>query len=214
MRRVRRGRFISFEGGEGTGKSTQLRLLAERLRAQGLAVETTREPGGSPGAEELRRLLLNGAADRWSPLAEALLMNAARTDHLERTIRPALARGDWVLCDRFADSTRAYQGAAGGVDDAFLRALERQVTKGAKPDLTLMLDAPAALGLARAAARAGGEARFESKGLAFHEALRAAFRRIAAEESGRCVLIDAAAPVEAVAAQVEEAVRARLLQPA
>jgi dTMP kinase len=207
---VSRGRFITFEGGEGTGKSTQLRRLVERLRADGREVVATREPGGSEGAEQLRALLLNGAVDRWSPLAEALMLNAARADHLDTMIRPALARGAWVVCDRFADSTRAYQGAAGGVDPQLLEVLERAVVADTRPDLTLVLDAPAELGLARAAARAGGEARFEAKGLEFHKRLREAFRRIAATEPERCVLIDADQSVESVAAAVSAALLERL----
>lgn len=209
-----RGRFITFEGGEGTGKSTQIRRLAERLSAAGREIATTREPGGSPGAESVRRLLVEGAADRWSPLSEALLLNAARADHLETLIRPALARGAWVLSDRFADSTRAYQGAAGGLEPAFLRVLEAAVVGDTRPDLTLVLDAPAALGLERAAARAGGEARFESKGVAFHERLRAGYRDIAAAEPDRCIVIDAAASPDAVALAVWTVVERRLGVPA
>ena len=205
-----RGRFITFEGGEGAGKSTQLKRLAARLSAQGRPVVTTREPGGSPGAESIRSLVLNGAADRWSPVTETLLMYAARRDHLERVIRPALDRGDWVVCDRFADSTRAYQGAAGGTDPALIDALERYVLEDVRPDLTLVFDLPPEMGLARAQARAGAEMRFESKGLAFHERLRAAFRAIAAAEPDRCVLIDAAAPMDEVEAACWRAVSDRL----
>jgi dTMP kinase len=211
---VSRGRFITFEGGEGTGKSTQIRRLAEQLTAAGREVVVTREPGGSPGAEQIRDLLVNGPADRWSPLSEALLLNAARAHHLETRIRPALARGAWVLSDRFADSTRAYQGAAGGVDPAFLARLEAEVVGDTRPDLTLMLDAPAELGLARAADRAGGEARFESKGLAFHQWLREGYRALAAAEPERCVVIDAAQGMEAVAEAIWRAVEARLGAPA
>jgi dTMP kinase len=211
---VSRGRFITFEGGEGTGKSTQIRRLAERLTSAGLETVLTREPGGSPGAEQIRDLLVNGPADRWSPLSEALLLNAARAHHLETRIRPALARGAWVLSDRFADSTRAYQGAAGGVDPAFLARLEAEVVGDTRPDLTLMLDAPAELGLARAADRAGGEARFESKGLAFHQWLREGYRALAAAEPERCVVIDAAQGMEAVAEAIWRAVEARLGAPA
>lgn len=185
------GLFITFEGGEGAGKSTQVRRLAERLRAAGHQVVTTREPGGSPGAEAIRDLLVNGDADRWSPLTEALLMNAARRDHVERVIAPALERGAVVLCDRFADSTRAYQGAGGGVDPGFLRALEAAVVGETRPDLTLILDLPVAEGLGRAAGRGGGEARFEAKGLAFHERLRAAYLDIARAEPARCAVIAA-----------------------
>jgi dTMP kinase len=206
---VTRGRFITFEGGEGAGKSTQLKRLAERLRAQGLEVVATREPGGSPGAEAIRELVLNGSADRWSPVTETLLMYAARRDHIERVIGPALARGAWVVCDRFADSTRAYQGAAGGTDPALIAALEAQVLDDARPDLTLVFDLDPEAGLARAHAR-GGELRFEAKGLAFHQRLREGFLAIARDEPRRCAVIDATAPIEAVEAAVWEMVRTRL----
>jgi dTMP kinase len=206
---VARGRFITFEGGEGAGKSTQLGRLAERLRARGLDVVATREPGGSPGAEAIRELVLNGAADRWSPVTETLLMYAARRDHIERVIAPALARGAWVVCDRFADSTRAYQGAGGGADPALIAALEASVLGEARPDLTLVFDLPPEVGLARAQAR-GGEMRFESKGLAFHARLREGFLAIARDEPARCVLVDAAAAMDAVEAAVWAAVSARL----
>ena len=205
-----RGRFITFEGGEGAGKSTQARRLAAALRAQGLEVVETREPGGSPGAEAIRALLVRGEAERWTPTADALLMYAARSDHLDRVIRPALARGAWVVCDRFADSTRAYQGVGGGVSPAMVEALEAGVVGADWPDLTLIFDLPAAAGLARAGDRGGAEARFEAKGLAFHEKLRRAFLDIAAREPDRCVVIDAAHAVDAVEAAVREAVRSRL----
>lgn len=204
-----RGRFITFEGGEGAGKSTQARRLVARLEGSGQTVLLTREPGGSPGAESLRRLLVEGEADRWSPTAETLLMYAARADHLERTIRPALAKGAWVVCDRFLDSTRAYQGAGGGVPAALIDQLERSVVGEDRPDLTLVFDLPAAEGLVRAAGR-GGDARFEAKGLAFHERLRLAFRDIAAADSSRCVMIDAAQAEAAVEAAVWAAVTGRL----
>ena len=204
-----RGRFITLEGGEGAGKSTQLGRLGERLRSLGLEVVATREPGGSPGAEAIRELVLNGAADRWSPVTETLLMYAARRDHIERVIAPALARGAWVVCDRFADSTRAYQGAGGGVAPGLIAALEAEVLGEARPDLTLVFDLPPEAGLARAQAR-GGEMRFESKGLDFHARLRAGFLRIAAEEPERCVIIDATADMDAVEAAVRAAVAARL----
>ena len=193
-----RGRFISFEGGEGAGKSTQVKRLAVRLEAGGREVVLTREPGGSPGAEAIRDIVLRGDADRWSPVTETLLMYAARRDHIERVIRPALARGAWVVCDRFADSTRAYQGAAGGTDPALIAALETYILEEVRPDLTLVFDLPAEVGLARADARAGAEMRFESKGLAFHERLRDGFRAIAAAEPERCALIDAAADIDSV----------------
>ena len=201
-----RGCFITFEGGEGAGKSTQIRRLAERLRADARDVVLTREPGGSPGAESIRELLLNGAVDRWSPLTEALLMNAARRDHIERVIAPALARGAVVLCDRFADSTRAYQGAGGAVDPNVIAQLEAAVVGEMRPDLTLIFDLPVAEGLRRALSRNGGEERFEAKGEAFHERLRAAYLDIARSEPDRCVVIDAAASLDAVEAAIATAV--------
>lgn len=205
-----RGRFITFEGGEGAGKSTQVQRLAARLRGEGREVVTTREPGGSPGAESIRDIVLRGDADRWSPTTETLLMYAARRDHVERVIRPAIGRGAWVICDRFADSTRAYQGAAGGVDPAFISALETYILEETRPDLTLVFDLPAEVGLERAHARAGAEMRFESKGMAFHERLRAGFQAIAAAEPGRCAVIDATASMDAVEAAVWDAIQARL----
>ena len=203
---MQRGRFITLEGGEGAGKSTQARRLVERLSGLGHQVVLTREPGGSPGAEALRALLVEGEADRWSPLSETLLMYAARADHLERTIRPALARGAWVICDRFLDSTRAYQGAGGGVTVDLIAALERSVVGADAPDLTLVFDLPVEAGLARAAGRAGGEARFEGKGAEFHQRLRAAFLDIARREPDRCVVVDAAPGPDAVAEAVWKAV--------
>lgn len=205
-----RGRFITFEGGEGAGKSTQVRRLSARLAAGGREVVATREPGGSPGGEAIRALLVTGEADRWSPVTETLLMYAARRDHIERVIQPALARGAWVVCDRFADSTRAYQGAGGGTNPGLIAALETHVLEDLRPDLTLVFDLPVEAGLARAEARAGGESRFESKGLAFHERLRAGFRAIAEGEPDRCVLIDATTSMEEVETAVWKAVEARL----
>ena len=173
-----RGRFITFEGGEGTGKSTQVKLLAERLRAHGIDVVTTREPGGSPGAEIIRHVLLSGAAKPFGPAAEAILFAAARDDHLAETIRPALARGAWVISDRFADSTRVYQGVLGEVDPNLIHGLERIVVGDGKPDLTIVLDVPPEIGLERAAKRRADEAadRFEAEGLDYHRRLREAFR--------------------------------------
>ena len=210
VKRVKRGVFITFEGGEGGGKSTQIRRLAERLTDQGREVVLTREPGGSPGAEALRSLLVNGAADRWSPLSETLILYAARSDHLQRVIRPALDRGAVVLSDRFADSTRAYQGAAGGVDPAFIAELELTVLGPTRPGLTLILDLPPAEGLRRADRRGDGETRFEDKGLLFHQRLREEFLAIARHEPERCRLIDAAQSVDEVAAAVWAAVSAFL----
>ena len=205
-----RGRFISFEGGEGAGKSTQVKRLAARLEAQGHEVVMTREPGGSPGAESIRDLVLRGDADRWSPVTETLLMYASRRDHIERVIRPALARSAWVVCDRFADSTRAYQGAAGGTDPGLITALETYILEDIRPDLTLVFDLPADVGLARAHARAGTEMRFESKGMAFHERLREGFRAIAVAEPDRCLIIDAAADMDSVELAVWRTVTERL----
>ena len=204
------GRFITFEGGEGAGKSTQLKRLAARLADAGRQLVATREPGGSPGAESIRDLVLQGAADRWSPVTETLLMYAARRDHIERVIRPGLARGAWVLCDRFADSTRAYQGAAGGVAPALIAALESYILEDTRPDLTLIFDLPVDVGLQRAHERAGSEMRFESKGVAFHERLREGFLMIAKAEPERCAVIDAVGSLDVVEARVWAAVRERL----
>jgi dTMP kinase len=207
---VKRGRFITFEGGEGVGKSTQIRRLAETLRGRGIDVVTTREPGGSPGAELLREVVLSGAARPYGPFAEALLFAAARDDHLDVTIRPALAAGKWVLSDRFADSTRAYQGVAGRVDADLLRTLERLIVGDTKPDLTLILDLPVGEGLKRVRGRGGELDRFESEGLVFHERLRRAFLGIAQAEPQRCAVVDANRPEDAVAADVLRAVDERL----
>ena len=202
--------FITFEGGEGAGKSTQIKCLAHALRADGHAVTVTREPGGSPLAEAIRTLLLDPAAKNRSPLAEALLFNAARADHLENTIRPALARGEFLLCDRFADSTRAYQGAASGVAASDLATLEKLVVGDTRPKLTFILDLPAATGLARAAVRSGNSDRFESEAFTFHERLRQAFLDIAAAEPQRCVVIDATKTEPEIATEILALVRARL----
>ena len=210
MPRVTRGQFVTFEGGEGAGKSTQARLLVERLQARGISVVLTREPGGSDGAEALRNLLVIGDADRWTPTAETLLMYAGRSDHLTRLIRPALEAGTWIVCDRFSDSTRAYQGAGGGVSPAFIEAIEDEVVGSDKPDLTLVFDMPVEIGLERAFGRDMFEARFESKGLAFHQRLRDAFLAIARDEPGRCALIDAGGTLDEVAAQVWSTVAERL----
>ena len=207
---VSRGRFITFEGGEGAGKSTQLKRLAARLSEAGREVVSTREPGGSPGAESIRDLVLNGAADRWSSVTETLLMYAARRDHIERVIRPALAAGAWVVCDRFADSTRAYQGAAGGTDPALIAALETHILEEVRPDLTLIFDFSPQMGLERAAARPGAEMRFESKGMAFHERLRESFLAIAKAEPTRCQVVDARGTIEEIEAAIWSIVQARL----
>lgn len=204
------GSFITFEGGEGTGKSTQVARLVERLRARDLEVVQTREPGGSQGAEEIRNLALNGDAGRWSATTETLLMYAARSDHLERTIRPALEAGRWVVCDRFADSSRAYQGAGGGTPAAFIETLDAAIVGPTQPDLTLVFDLPVEVGLERAFGRGLFETRFESKGLEFHERLRRGFLDIAAAHPERCVVIDADGDQETVEARVWAAVEARL----
>jgi dTMP kinase len=209
-----RGRFITFEGGEGVGKSTQVERLKARLEAEGFDVFATREPGGSPKAERIREVLLRGDAKRFGPLGEAILFFAARADHLDQRIRPALERGAFVLCDRFADSTRAYQGALGALDPAVLTSLERVVVAETRPDLTLVLDAPASLGLARAAARRGGDDgadRFEAEGRGFHERLRQAFLDIAEQERDRCVVVDASTNPDIVEAAIWGIVESRLL---
>jgi len=207
-----RGRFITFEGGEGTGKSTHAALLADRLKALGIGIVLTREPGGSPGAEAIRHVLLSGVAKPLGVEAEAMLFAAARTDHVSVTIEPALARGAWVICDRFVDSTRVYQGTLGHLDPKFLRALERVTVGDLKPDLTFILDLPADVGLARATRRRGeGTAdRFEAESRAFHEELREAYRLLVAAEPTRCVVIDATEPKATVAERIWKTVNERL----
>lgn len=202
------GLFISFEGVDGSGKSTQARLLAQALRDQGLAVTHTREPGGSEGAEQIRRLVLEGDADRWSPETEILLFTAARRDHLEKTIRPALAQGQVVLTDRFADSTRVFQGITrGDLTETVDRLHDLMI--GVEPDLTLLFDLDPAEGLARANARAGTEMRFEDMGLDFQTRVRDGFLALAARHP-RFMVIDAARPMEVIAADVLARVTARL----
>jgi len=207
-----RGKFITFEGGEGTGKSTQARTLAERLKTLGLSVTLTREPGGSPGAEVIRHVILSGAAKPLGADAEAMLFAAAREDHIAHTIRPALDRGSWVICDRFSDSTRVYQGVLGHVDPRLIKRLEKITVGDNKPDLTIVLDTPAEIGLARADARRGDAEidRFESEDIAFHERLRDAYRQLAIGEPERCVLIDASDEPERVAERVWATVSRRL----
>ncbi|RZF65937.1 dTMP kinase [Sphingomonas populi] len=193
------GRFISLEGGEGAGKSTQARRLAEALRARGLEVVVTREPGGSEGAEAIRALLLHGAQTRWSVRSEALLFAAARADHVEKTIAPAIAEGAWVICDRYLDSSRAYQGLAGGIDDAAILALHGFGSRGLLPDRTFVLEVPVEQGRARAESRDGAAAdRFAARDDAFHTDVAAAFRRFAANEPTRFRMIDAAADPDSV----------------
>lgn len=195
------GRFITFEGIDGSGKSTQARLLAERLRAGGTEVVLTREPGGAPGAEDIRRLLVEGDPDRWSPETEILLFTAARRDHLEKTIRPALERGATVVSDRFADSTRVYQGAVRGELRALVDRLHDAVI-GMEPDLTIILDADPEAALTRGLARRSGEDRFEDMGLSFQQALRAGFLSLAEAAPKRCRVVDGNRPTDEIAAEV------------
>lgn len=206
------GRFITFEGGEGSGKSTQIKMLAERLNGARLPTIVTREPGGSPGAEVIRHLVLSGMGKLLGPETESLLFAAARDDHVNEVIKPALAKGTWVLCDRFTDSTRVYQGKLGKVDQKLLRAMERVTIGDLKPDLTFILDVPVAVGLQRAIKRRGTAVadRFEEEGLSFHEKLRDAYRQIAADDPKRCVLIDANADAATVGARIWTALRDHL----
>lgn len=213
------GKFITFEGGEGSGKSTQVRLLSERLRARGLDVLLTREPGGSLFAEKLRTIILDPETPAHSPLSEALLFYAARADHLEEAVRPALASGRWVICDRFSDSTRVYQCEAGGLPLSSFRSLEDMVVKPTFPDLTFILDLPVEIGLQRAEARRNETLEvapvpdaYEKRAPAFHQKLREAFAAIAKAEPQRCVLIDASADKESVATAIWSGVSDRLLK--
>jgi dTMP kinase len=207
-----RGRFITFEGGEGSGKSTHAKRLAEKLKSLGLEVVVTREPGGSPGAEIIRHVLLSGAAKPLGAETETILFAAARDDHVRQVIRPALLDGKWVICDRFIDSTRVYQGTLGKVDQKLIRGLERVTVGAAMPDLTFLLDVPANVGLARATRRRAGTAadRFEAETLEFHEDLRRAYRADAQEEPKRIVIIDGRPPRDIVAERIWTAVSERL----
>lgn len=207
-----RGRFITFEGGDGSGKSTHAATLAQRLRASGLEVVLTREPGGSAGAEIIRHILLSGIVKPLGAETEAILFAAARDDHVRSTIFPAIQAGKWVICDRFIDSTRVYQGVLGKVDPKFIRSLERVTVGPAMPDLTFVIDVPATIGLARATRRRGkGPAdRFESEGIKFHEHLRKAYLSLAAREPRRCVVIDGRPPRDVVADLIWTAVVERL----
>ena len=207
---VETGRLITFEGGEGAGKSTQVSILVERLRNAGRHAIATREPGGSPAAEDIRETLLSGKVKQFGPFAEALLFSIARADHIDTVISDSLARGQWVVCDRFLDSTRAYQGATGGVPAPVISTLERLTLHGVMPNLTIVLDIPVEEGLARMARRRGAPDRFESQDIAQHERIRKAFLDIAEEEPGRCVVIDARKPEALVAEDVWEAVAERL----
>jgi dTMP kinase len=207
-----RGKFITFEGGEGTGKSTQAGILANRLARAGRKVFATREPGGSPAAEEIRAALLSGHVLQFGPFAEAVMFSVARADHIKNAIGEALSEGKWVVCDRFIDSTRAYQGITGGVPRELINALERLTVGKLAPDITFILDISPEKGLARAAERRNGGTpdRFESEELAQHERIRKAYLDIAEEEPGRCVVIDASQPEGMVAEDVWEAVLQRL----
>ncbi|MGD8480413.1 MAG: dTMP kinase [Methyloceanibacter sp.] len=206
------GRFITFEGGEGAGKSTQVGILADRLSRSGRPVFVTREPGGSPAAEEIREVLLSGQAAQFGPLAESVLFAVARGDHIDNAIRVALQQGQWVICDRFIDSTRAYQGATAGVPRGLINALEKITVGALLPDVTFVLDIPVEEGLARVAARAEGQEldRFESQELMTHERIRRGFLDIAEEEPGRCAVVDASQPEAMVAEDVWETVLQRL----
>lgn len=204
------GRFITLEGGEGAGKSTQIARLKDWLEARGHTVLTTREPGGSAGGEMIRKLLVEGPADRWDGPTEALLHFAARRDHLRAIVWPALKRGTWVASDRFADSTRAYQGYGHGIDLGLLDRLYDIAVGDFRPDLTLILDLPVDAGLARAARRRGSETRYESLPRDFHDRVRAGFLEIAKREPARCVVIDASRDVERVAQDIAHLVAERL----
>ncbi len=209
-----RGKFITFEGPDGGGKSTQAGLLAARLKARGIEAVLTREPGGSPGAEDIRKLLVTGEVGRWRPMSEALLNYAARNEHIETTIKPALDAGKWVISDRFADSTLAYQGYGHGLDKEMIMRLHRLVCDGFKPDLTLILDITVEDGLGRAKMREEGadkgEDRFERMGRDFHQRLREGFLEIAEREVERCAVINAARDMETVERQVRKIVSSRL----
>lgn len=204
------GRFITFEGGEGAGKTTHVRLLADALRAAGLDVVETREPGGSPGAEQIRELLIHGEVGRWDAMSEALLHFAARRDHVRRVIQPALTAGKWVLSDRFADSTMAYQGYGHGLGREAIEQLYALTVGDLRPDLTVILDLPVEEGLRRTATRKHGGTRYERMDRAFHERLRAGFLAIAREDPERCLVVDGRLPVEAVHEAIRAAVGDRL----
>ena len=204
------GRFITLEGGEGAGKSTQITRLRAWLEGRGKAVVATREPGGSPGAEMIRKLLVEGPAERWDGITEALLHFAARRDHLRTTVWPALKRGAWLISDRFADSTRAYQGYGHGLDLAMLERLYDVAVGDFRPDLTLILDLPIDVGLARAAARRGAETRYENLPIEFHRRVKAGFLEIAKREPKRCVVIDAAQDIDTLAATIARTVSDQL----
>ncbi|WEX79067.1 dTMP kinase [Sinorhizobium numidicum] len=207
-----KGLFVTFEGGEGAGKSTQMRLLADSLSARGYRVLTTREPGGSVGAEAVRHVLLSGAAEPFGVRMEAILFAAARSDHVEEVIRPALRKGIIVLCDRFMDSSRVYQGVTGNLEPAFVETLERVAVNGVVPDCTIIFDLPAAVGLERARRRAANDSpdRFEKEQLETHEKRREAFLDIAEADPERCRVVDATRPPDVIAAEVRELIEALL----
>lgn len=213
LRPEQKPRFISLEGGEGAGKSTQIRLLSDWMENLGFSICTTREPGGSPGAEEIRDLLLKGEGDRWASMTEALLMAASRAEHVERRVKPALNAGDWVLCDRFFDSSVAYQGAGRGLGMERVKALQTMALGDFKPDLTLILDLPVEVGLGRAKAREAektdSEDRFENLDISFHETLRNAYLKIAADEPDRCVVIDADKTPDALQVEIRSIIEGR-----
>lgn len=208
---MRPGRFITFEGGEGCGKSTQIALLAETLRAQSIELVQTREPGGSPGGEVIRNLLVSGQADSWDPITETLLFYAARHDHVSKVITPALDAGKMVLCDRFSDSTAVYQGVGKGISREFIAMLHRMTLANLAPDLTIILDIDPEIGLARAATRRGNETRFESMTIEFHRQIRAGFLALAVREPQRCVVLDASLPIAQLQQQILDLVRQRCL---
>ena len=205
-----RGKFITLEGGEGAGKSTQARLLAAWLAEKDIAATLTREPGGTPGAEDIRNLLVTGEVGRWDPLTETLLHFAARREHFTRLILPTLESGRWVICDRFIDSTLAYQGYGQGIDLTAIEGLRRTVLGDFTPDLTLILDVLPETRLARTAARTGNEDRYERMNEAFHDRVRAGFHAIAAAEPRRCAVISADQPIDTVFAALKQAVGSRL----
>jgi len=207
---MKKGRFITLEGGEGAGKTTLAKALSSALEEQGIKTLITREPGGTPNAEALRNLLVEGETDRWSPLSETLLLYAARVDHLERLIRPALEQGIWVICDRFSDSTRAYQGAAGGMSTAQISEIDTACMAGFGPDLTFVVDLDPETGLERTRQRGEGATRFERKPAAFHHALRVAFLDIARDAAERCVVLDGALPADQVASSALAVLAERL----
>ncbi len=211
------GKFVTFEGGEGTGKSTQTALLAQRLENSGFEIVKTREPGGTPGAEIMRHLLKSGAIEPLGTFAEAVIVSAARDDHLRQLIRPNLAKGRWVICDRFADSTRVYQGAVGGLEPGLVNAMERVIVGSTQPDLTILLDAPAETGMKRAKERSkktNGDVpadRFEQQDIAFHKKLRVAFLKLAKEDPDRVIVVDATESKQDISRTIWESVRGKLL---